>query len=84
MEGSGEAGISRSTGPAIILKSEERRTGPSLGTNSNTLSWSDRVAPVKRLVRLCQRSDPPRMDHVAEMAALERVMLSLGDAAGIT
>jgi hypothetical protein len=78
VEGSGKAEISRSTGVPTILKSEERSTGPSLGTNSKTLPWRDRVVAVKWLVKLRQRSDPPRIDHVAEMAAFERVMLSPG------
>src|ERR1035438_3435844 len=68
----GDRGMSRSTGAATILKSEERRTGPSLGTNSNTLSSRAKLALVKWLVRLCQRSNPPRIDQVAEMEALER------------
>src|SRR5258707_14612376 len=73
----GEAVTTRRTAAATILQSEERSTGPSLGTSSNTLPSRDKVAPVKRLVRLFQRSEAPRTDHVAEIAALERVMRSL-------
>ncbi len=78
----GDGGILRSTGAATTLKSEERRTGPSLGTNSKTLPSSGRLSFVKWLVRLCQRSDPPRMVQDAEMESLEREMLSLSGLAG--
>src|SRR6202163_1728656 len=59
-----------------ILKSDERSTGPSLGTNSNTLPARGRVVEVKWLVRLCHCKVPARMDHVAEIAVLARVMVS--------
>src|SRR5665811_1306063 len=72
----GDGRISRSTGAATILKSEERNTAPSLGTNSNTLPSRAKFAFVKWLARLCQRREPPRIDQVAETEALEREILS--------
>src|ERR1700676_2582852 len=63
-------------GGETILKSDERSTGPSRGTSSNTLPERGKLFPVKWLVRVCHCSELPRMDHVAAMAAFDRVTLS--------
>src|SRR5208283_2653263 len=80
-EEGGEAGRSSSAGAAIIFKSAERRTGPSLGTSENALPSKGRVSPVNRLAKLCQRNDPSRTDQLAAMASLERVRVVPSDAA---
>src|ERR1700680_5301076 len=76
LDESRETGASSIMAAVTILKSDERSTGPSLGTNSNTVPARGRVVPVKWLVRLCHCKVPARMDHVAEIAVLERVMVS--------